>query len=58
MWLMMSFVNQKVAKCMTCGKPILAEIAHTKKTVRYCPFCGDVVEGIAMMSREEYERDV
>lgn len=57
MWLVTTMENPKVARCMKCGQVIPAEISHINSKVRYCPFCGELARGIALISREDFEKD-
>lgn len=57
MWLLTTKENPKMAKCMKCGQLIPAEVTHTQTRVRYCPFCGQLARGIAIVSRKEFEKN-
>ena len=57
MWFVTTMENPKVARCMKCKQAIPAEISHINSKVRYCPFCGELARGIALVSREDYEKN-
>lgn len=54
MWFVTTKENPKMARCMKCKQVIPAEITHYKTKVRYCPYCGELARGIAIVDRKDY----
>lgn len=55
MWLMTTKENPRMARCMKCGQVIPEEVIFYRTRIRYCPYCGELARGVAIVSRKDYE---